>query len=133
MSLLLDTSIIVKLIVEEPDSQRARTRVKESLEQGHILLSVDEALPEALNTLWKHHRIHRDLDAEEATRAAEDLLILWDKMTIIPSREIAVDALQIAIELKTSIYDSLFLAASRKTTSTLHSRHETLRGIQGKI
>lgn len=131
MSLLLDTSIIVKLIIEEPGSQRARIRVKEALAQGHTLISVDETLPEALNTLWKHTKIHRDLDAEEAMRAAEDLLLLWNRIRIIPSREVSTDALRIAIELGLSIYDSLFLAASRKTTSTLYTAdkklHETSR------
>jgi predicted nucleic acid-binding protein len=126
LSLLLDTSIVVKLVIEEPDSQRARTRVKEALKQGNTLLSVDEALPEALNTLWKHAKIHRDLPAEEAMRAADDLLLLWDKIMIIPSREIAIDALRIAIELELSIYDSLFLAASRKTTSTLYTANTRL-------
>ena len=121
MSLLLDTSIIVKLVIQEPGSQRAQTRVKEALGQGHALISVDEALPEALNALWKHVRVHRDLDAEEAMRAAEDLLLLWDRMKIIPSREVSTDALRIAVELGLSIYDSLFLAASRKTTSTLYT------------
>jgi predicted nucleic acid-binding protein len=121
LSLLLDTSIIVKLVIEEPGSQRARIRVKEALGQGHTLNSVDEALPEALNALWKHAKIHRDLDAEEAVRAAKDLLLLWDRMKIIPSREVSTDALRIAIELGLPIYDSLFLAASRKTTSTLYT------------
>jgi predicted nucleic acid-binding protein len=39
----------------------------------------------------------------------------------MPSREVSTDALRIAIELGLSIYDSLFLAASRKTTSTLYT------------
>ena len=121
MSLLLDTSIIVKLIIDEPDSHRARIRVKESLTQGHTLISVDEALPEALNTLWKHVKIHGDLDVEEAMSAAEDLLLLWRKIIIIPTQDISIDALKIAIELKLSLYDSLFLAASRKTNSTLYT------------
>jgi len=121
LSLLLDTSIIVKLVIEEPGSQRARIRVKEALGQGHTLISVDEALPEALNALWKHVKIHPHLDAEEAMRAAEDLLLLWDRIRIISSREVSTDALRIAIELGLSVYDSLFLAASRKTTSTLYT------------
>ncbi len=121
MSLLLDTSIIVKLVIEEPGSKRARIRVKETLAQGHTLISVDEALPEALNALWKHATIHHDLDVEEATRAAEDLLLLWDKINIIPSHEVSADAFRTAIQLKLSVYDSLFLAASKKTTSTLYT------------
>ena len=132
MSLLLDTSIIVKLVIEEPGSQRARIRVKEALGQGHTLISLDEALPEALNALWKHAKIHHDLDAEEAMRAAEDLLLLWDRISIIPSREVSADAQRIGIELGLSVYDSLFLAASRKTRSTLYTAdtrlHEASRG-----
>ena len=119
MSLLLDSSIIVKLVIQEQGSQRARVRVKEALGQGRALISVDEALPEALNALWKHAVIHRDIDAEEAVRAAEDLLHLWDRMRIIPGREVSTDAFRIAVELGLPIYDSLFLAASRRTASTL--------------
>lgn len=121
MSLLLDTNIIVKLVIEEEDSQEARTRVKEALRQGHRLFTVDLALPEALNTLWKHAEIHPDLEDEEVMRAAEDLLLIWDKMSIIPSREVSADALRIAVELKLPVYDSVFLAASRRTSSTLYT------------
>jgi predicted nucleic acid-binding protein len=121
LSLLLDTNIIVKLVIEEADSQRARTRVKEALKQGHTLFSVDEALPEALNTLWKHAKIYPDLEDEEVMRAAEDLLLIWDKISIIPSREVSTDALRIAIELRLPVYDSIFLAASRRTSSTLYT------------
>ena len=126
MSLLLDTSIIVKLVIQEPGSERARVRVKEALGQGHALISVDEALPEALNALWKHAMIHRDIDAEEAVRAADDLLLLWDRMRIISGREVSTDALRIAIEHGLSVYDSLFLAASRKTASTLYTAEARL-------
>ncbi|MCX6641940.1 MAG: type II toxin-antitoxin system VapC family toxin [Candidatus Bathyarchaeota archaeon] len=133
MSLLLDTSIIVKLVIEEPGSQKARTRVKEVLAQGCTLISVDIALPEALNALWKHTKIHHDLDAEEAVRAAEDLYLLWDRIRIIPSREVSTDALRLAIELGLPIYDSLFLAASRKTRSTLFTADNKLYEASRKI
>jgi predicted nucleic acid-binding protein len=126
LSLLLDTSIIVKLVIEEPGSQNARIRVKEALAQGHILISVDIALSEALNAFWKHTKIHRDLDVEDALRAAEDLHLLWDRIRIIPSREVSTDALRLAIELGLPTYDSLFLVASRKAKSTLYTADKKL-------
>jgi len=126
LSLLLDTSIIVKLVIEEPGSQNARIRAKETLAKGYTLISVDTALPEALNALWKHTNIHRDLNAEDAMRAAEDLHLLWDRIMIIHSREVSIDALRLAIELGLPIYDSLFLAASRKTKSTLYTADKKL-------
>jgi predicted nucleic acid-binding protein len=119
LSLLLDSSILVKLVVEEPSSHQARERVKESLKLGCILFTVDVALPEVLNALWKHVKIHGDLEADEAERAADDLMLLWDRMRILPSREVSSEALRIAFEKGLSVYDSLFLAASEKTRSKL--------------
>ena len=58
--------------------------------------------------------------------AAEDLHLLWDKMIIIPNREVYADSLRLAIELGLPIYDSLFLAASRKARSTLYTADKKL-------
>ena len=133
MSFLLDTSINVKLVLEEPGSQSARTRVREALRESQILVTVDEALPEALNALWKHTKIHGDLDEEEALRAVEDLFLLWDRIRIISSREVSSDAFKIAFERGLSVYDSLFLAASRKSKSILFTAdkrlYEASRGL----
>jgi predicted nucleic acid-binding protein len=57
--------------------------------------------------------------------------MLWDRIRIIPSREISSDTLSLAIEHGLSVYDSLFLAASRRTTSTLYTADTRLYEASG--
>jgi predicted nucleic acid-binding protein len=57
--------------------------------------------------------------------------MLWDRIRIIPSREISSDTLSLAIEHGLSVYDSLFLAASRRTTSTLYTADTRLYETSG--
>ncbi|MEM2687630.1 MAG: hypothetical protein QW796_04705 [Thermoproteota archaeon] len=52
--IILDSNILVKLVVNEPGSSEVRKRIEALLEGGFNLYTVDLALPEALNALWKH-------------------------------------------------------------------------------
>ncbi len=75
--IVLDASFIVKLVVEEEGSREAENLVERWLRSGEKLATVDIALAESCNALWKHHVIHRDLDVEEFKAALEDLGRLW--------------------------------------------------------
>lgn len=126
MSLVLDSNILVKLVTGEAGSEEARITVKASLRDGYILHTVDAALVEALNALWKHVKIHGDLDAEEAGLAAQDLLKIWDRLNIIPTSELSEEALGIAITLNVAIYDSLYVAAARQVRARLYTADKRL-------
>ena len=112
MSLLLDSSVLVKLVVNEPGSEDAREAVKKHLREGYKLQTVDVALPEALNALWKHVKIHNDLSEKEAEHVIEDLQRIWNSLYVVSSHEVARRAFQIAVESSLTVYDSLFIAAA---------------------
>ena len=112
MSLLLDSSILVKLVVNEKGSEDARETVKKYLREGYRLHTVDLALPEALNALWKHVIIHTDLSENQAEHVIEDLQRIWVGLNAVSSHEVSYRAFQIAVNNRLTIYDSLFIAAA---------------------
>jgi predicted nucleic acid-binding protein len=121
LSLVLDSNILVKLITSETGSEEARKTVTASLREGYTSYTVDAALSEALNALWKHVKIHGDLSPEEALLAAQDLREIWDRLNIIPTSELAGESLNTAIKLNVAVYDVLYLAAAQKTQARLYT------------
>jgi predicted nucleic acid-binding protein len=112
MSLLLDSSILVKLVVNEQGSEKARETVKKHLRGGYQLHTVDLALPEALNALWKHVTIHRDLSEKQAEHVIEDLQKIYNGLNIVSSHDVPLRAFQIAVNNRLTVYDALFIAAA---------------------
>jgi predicted nucleic acid-binding protein len=119
MSLLLDSSILVKLVVNEKGSEDARETVKKHLREGYQLHTVDLALPEALNALWKHVIIHTDLSEKQAEHVIEDLQSIWMGLNVVSSHEVTHRAFQIAVDNRLTVYDSLFIAAAKCQSAKL--------------
>ena len=133
MSLVLDSNILVKLVTSEAGSDEARKTVTASLRDGCTPHTVDAALAEALNALWKHAKIHGDLDAEEALLASQDLLKIWSRLNVIPTSELSKESLDTAVTLNISVYDSLLVAAARKVRARLYTADKRLFEVSRKI
>jgi len=125
-SLILDSNILIKLVLNEVGSKEARTAVANFLKKGYALQTIDLALAESLNVIWKHASVLKDLKAEEANPAAEDLIRIYDGLNIIAAREIAAEAMPIALTRNISIYDSLYIAGAQKMSSTLYTADQKL-------
>jgi predicted nucleic acid-binding protein len=113
-------------VLTEFDSKEARTEVSDFLKKGYTLCTVDIALAECLNVIWKHSNLLKDLEPEEASLAAEDLTKLYDGLSITPTRELKDEALQIAISQNITVYDALFIAATKKINATLYTADKKL-------
>ena len=109
----------MKLVVDEPGSKEARKTVKSLLRDDFSLYTVDIALAECLNAVWKHAIIHRDLKMEEVESTINDLTRIYDAVTVISTRELSGEAMKIALTEKISIYDSVYIAAAMKLKATL--------------
>ncbi len=107
--IVIDSSFLVKLVLDEPGSEKARRLVREWIASGEQLATLDMALIEALNALWKRTIKLGDLDRAEALSAAEDILKVWRALRTYPSVEVATDAFETAIEVGLTVYDSLYL------------------------
>lgn len=96
------------------------------MKKGYALHTVDLALAEGLNVIWKHTSVLKDLKVEEANPAAEDLTRIYDGLNIIAAREIAAEAMHVALAQNISVYDSFYIAASQKMNGTLFTADQKL-------
>jgi predicted nucleic acid-binding protein len=109
----------VKLVVTEPDSKEAQMTVRDFLKRRFSLHTVDIALAESLNAIWKHTNVHADLGPNDAKAAVQDLIRIHDKLEVLATGELAEDTTTIAQSQDVTIYDALYVAAARKLNGTL--------------
>jgi predicted nucleic acid-binding protein len=113
-------------VLNESDSTEARAEVSGFLRKGYSLCTVDIALAECLNVIWKHTNLLKDLKPEEASLAVEDLKKLYDELAITSTRELKDEAMHIAISQNITVYDALFIAAAQKINATLYTADKKL-------
>jgi len=133
MSLVLDASALVKLVLEEEGSAETRRLVRSAILSGMEIHEPDLALSEALNAIWKHVRLVGDLREGEGRDAALDLLRLWSELEIHPAERLALEALDLAFGENVTFYDSLYLALARSLNATLVTFDGTMRERAKKL
>jgi predicted nucleic acid-binding protein len=123
----------MKLVMSEPGSKEARTTITNVLKKGYTLYTVDIALAESLNVIWKHTNIFKDLRPEETNPTVEDLTKIYDGLNIITTREIKEETIHIALAQNITIYDSLYIAATQKLNGTLYTADQKLFTAANRI
>lgn len=119
--LVIDASVAVKWFVVEPYSVEAR-QILTAYEAGNISLHAPDILiAEFANTIWKK-QLFQQLAPDDAT----EILRAFDGLGFVftPSRILVRDAYSQAIELKRSVYDSLYLASSAQEQAELVTADE---------
>jgi predicted nucleic acid-binding protein len=124
--LILDSNIIAKLVLNEPGSKEARANVTGFLKKGYTLYTVDLALAECLNVIWKHANLLSDLKAEDAKSAVEDLVKVYDGLNIITTREFTTETINTALTQNITAYDALYIATAQKVNGTLYTADQKL-------
>ena len=132
-TMILDSNVLIKLIVNEPNSEKARRRIREVIEENFSLYTIDIAFAESLNALWKHVKLHRDLQKREAESAAKDLKELYDSLNVITTRELLDEAVETALTWDITVYDSLYVTAAKKLRATLYTADQKLYNVSKKI
>ena len=104
---VVNSSVIVKLILPEGDSDRAQRVETDVRGRGGRLVILDLALIEVTNAIWT--RYHRGL------LSLAEVRLHFGRLMAIPAHiERAVPHLMVAIEIavryERSVYDSLFIA-----------------------
>lgn len=121
--IVIDSGIIVKWFVSEPDSIQARL-IYDEYENGNLgLLAPDLLYVEFGNVIWKK-QVLQNFDETDAAFAIEQFKKI--SFTLTPTTVLFDDAFQIAVQYKRTFYDSLYLALSRKENCEFVTADEKL-------
>ena len=105
--IVVDSSVIAKWILPEPDSVQAQRLVSEVALKGGRLIALDLAFAEVTNAIWK--RYHRGLATlDEARQFLDDLLQI--PVHVEGTIRLLKPALEVAAKYDRAIYDALFVA-----------------------
>lgn len=106
--LVVDASVAVKWLLPEDDSDRAHAILTAAQRGETQLLAPDVFLPEIANVLWVRSQLRGDLSADRARQALATLAVL--SPTIVPSRGLVAQALELAFTFRHAVYDCLYVA-----------------------
>lgn len=109
MTLVVDSSVVLKWYVAEPESERASRLI------GRALLAPDLVVAEVANALWK--KVQRGEIGKEQTSAV--LPHLSGAVLLVPFVGLADRALEIALELRHPVYDCFFLALCEEAAAEM--------------
>jgi predicted nucleic acid-binding protein len=107
---VVDSSVVAKWILAEPDSAHAARLITEIALKGERLIVLDLVFVEVANAIWKlHHRTLVSLD--EARQFLDKLLRI--PVHVEPANRLLKSALEIAAKYHRAVYDALFVALSQ--------------------
>jgi len=112
MTLIVDASVAIKSLVDEPDHIAARSL----LDRNEELQAPDFVLIETGNVLWKKV-LRREVTEQQAADGLDSLPRLFESM--VPSGLLTARALRLAIELAHPVYDCLYLACAERAGARL--------------
>jgi predicted nucleic acid-binding protein len=101
LTVVLDATAIVAALALESE-------VDAYLASATRILAPDLALAEVLNVRWKYLR------AKLVAPDLETILAFFDRISLAGSRELAVDADRLSVELDRPVYDCLYVALAER-------------------
>ena len=112
MRFVVDASVAVKLLVDEPDSDAAR----ELAASDHELHAPRLMASEVANALWRKARLGQveRADAGEALAWLPDMPVRWND-----DEAVSADAVRLALALDHPVYDCMYLALAHRIGATV--------------
>ena len=109
--LVVDTSVVVKFYLREPDSEKADILWERFGRRDLRLVILDLVFPELVNIFWVK-TAQGELLEEEANQRIGHFLRAARHMEIVSVRSILRETFQLALVLGHAAYDVAFLAAA---------------------
>ena len=131
--IVIDASSIAKYILKEKNWESVRKYLYE-----RQTFSLTLALAEVSNAIWKHCVLYKKISIKEAKTMFSILEILENDVIIFePLKDYLKDALNLSIEERITVYDSLYIVQAEKYGEFLTSDEKQWsiaekRGIKAK-
>ncbi len=122
--IVIDTSSLIKYLLKEEGWKE----VSEFLRNSSDLVSLELALVEGANAVWKRYNLYKDISLETAQRildylhATKGIILYENQLQYLSEGE------KIALEHRITVYDALYIAQALKYGNLATSDEE-----QGKI
>jgi predicted nucleic acid-binding protein len=126
MSLIVDASVAVKWLSEEPGSAQAEVL----LAGVDDLIAPELVLAEIGNALWKK-AVARILDRRQMLDGIQRVPAFFDRLVPVP--EIATRATEIALDLRHPVYDCFYLALAERERCSLITADKRLLSVAKKM
>ena len=112
MRFVVDASVAVKLLVDEPDSDAARKLAA----SGRELHAPRLMASEVANALWRKARLGQieRADAGAALACLSDMPVRWND-----DETVSADAVRLALALDHPVYDCMYLALAYRMGATV--------------
>jgi predicted nucleic acid-binding protein len=91
--------------------------------------TLDLAIYEAINAIWKEHYLLKSIEADTALRFVEMLSNVFGIMDILSVRGFEKDTFNLAMKLGISIYDASYIQAAVKSGLILVTDDKKLRSV----
>lgn len=106
--IVVDASSLAKYILREEGWESVKTYLSKEL------CSLDLALLEVSNAIWKHHILHAKISLNEALFMFNALEKLKDVLIFESPASYLAEAEKIAINERISVYDAAYLSQAKK-------------------
>jgi predicted nucleic acid-binding protein len=116
---VLDASVLIKLHIQEPDSEAAAA----VLRNASAILAPELIWAETANIVWKCVR-RGDFSADDGRAVLADIRRM--PLQIIATEAVIDRAFEVAVETDRSVYDSLYLAAAEHAQAVLLTADQRL-------
>ena len=111
---VVDSSIFSSIIVKDEFYDRALNFLVEA--RRSELVTLDLAIIETANTLWKHACIYKRIPVEKyrKLKLAVESLVSNSVWRVYATRDLIVDALNNALKYRITVYDSAYITLALK-------------------
>lgn len=107
--IVIDASSLARYVLLEPGWEKIEEFIR-----GNDLTSLEYALIEVSNALWKHHVLYSRIDREEFERRSQALDLMRSVLFLENPLEYLPQAREIACEGRITVYDALYIAQALK-------------------
>ena len=126
-SYVIDASVAVKWYIPEPLSDAATSYLELYRQEKASLLAPELLIAEVGSVLWKKVR-QKELAARDARQIAS-ILVNHCPLSLIPASELMPAALELAIKLNLTVYDSLYLALAVSAEVSLVTADQDIKKL----